>query len=128
MRPNFFFSQSNEAWQGKTRQALCTHLTNRFHLAVSSNSSDKFPACHSHAQNHLYYYRKVPRLVMAARDDSLLPTMDGPGSRITDHCHSGAAYACFITYPMAPLAGLHTESQTLIDAFDSLPFATMGLI
>lgn len=49
-------------------------------------------------------------------------------TRITGCTLSGAAYAYFLTYLIAPLAGFHVESQSLVAAFTSMPFAVTGLI
>ncbi|ATY67092.1 succinate dehydrogenase cytochrome b560 subunit [Cordyceps militaris CM01] len=49
-------------------------------------------------------------------------------TRITGCTLSGAAYAYFITYLIAPLAGFHVESQSLVAGFAALPFAVQGLV
>ncbi|KAG6312793.1 hypothetical protein E4U22_001538, partial [Claviceps purpurea] len=44
-------------------------------------------------------------------------------TRITGCTLSGAAYAYFATYLIAPLLGWHLESASLVSAFAVLPFA-----
>ncbi|KAM3514000.1 hypothetical protein MY11210_002317 [Beauveria gryllotalpidicola] len=44
-------------------------------------------------------------------------------TRITGCTLSGTAYAYFLTYLIAPLAGFHVESQSLVASFAALPFA-----
>lgn len=47
-------------------------------------------------------------------------------TRITGCTLSGAAYAYFATYLVAPLLGWHIESASLVSAFAALPFAVQG--
>lgn len=47
-------------------------------------------------------------------------------TRITGCTLSGAAYLYFSTYLVAPLLGWHIESQSLAEAFASMPFAVSG--
>ncbi|KAG6204938.1 hypothetical protein E4U35_002984 [Claviceps purpurea] len=47
-------------------------------------------------------------------------------TRITGCTLSGAAYAYFATYLIAPLLGWHLESASLVSAFAVLPFAVKG--
>ncbi len=47
-------------------------------------------------------------------------------TRITGCTLSGAAYAYFAAYLIAPLAGFHLESASLVSAFAALPFALKG--
>ncbi|KAM3508708.1 hypothetical protein MY11210_006627 [Beauveria gryllotalpidicola] len=49
-------------------------------------------------------------------------------TRITGCTLSGTAYAYFLTYLIAPLAGFHVESQSLVAGFAALPFAVQGLV
>jgi succinate dehydrogenase (ubiquinone) cytochrome b560 subunit len=47
-------------------------------------------------------------------------------TRITGCTLSGAAYLYFTSYLVAPLFGWHIESQTLAEAFASMPYAVSG--
>lgn len=47
-------------------------------------------------------------------------------TRITGITLSGASYAYFISYLVAPLAGLHIESASIATAFAAMPFIVKG--
>ncbi|KAM4066387.1 succinate dehydrogenase/Fumarate reductase transmembrane subunit [Hirsutella rhossiliensis] len=49
-------------------------------------------------------------------------------TRITGCALSGAAYAYFASYLVAPLLGLHLESASLAAAFAGLPFLAKGAV
>jgi succinate dehydrogenase (ubiquinone) cytochrome b560 subunit len=47
-------------------------------------------------------------------------------TRITGCTLSGAAYVYFASYLIAPLAGFHLESASLVSTFAALPFVLKG--
>ena len=47
-------------------------------------------------------------------------------TRITGVTLSGASYLYFMSYLVAPLAGLHLESASLASAFAAMPFIVKG--
>jgi succinate dehydrogenase (ubiquinone) cytochrome b560 subunit len=49
-------------------------------------------------------------------------------TRITGVTLSGASYLYFITYLVAPLAGLHIESASIASAFAAMPLIVKGAV